>query len=112
MTIYLETQLDYSWKVIGIAHRGFDPRFLHIEPSHKKLIQSSDHTTGIVFKAVKSNDILTKLKTGLNFNLDMAELFSKKKKSQTQSGTVPYGLVLREINPDPNAPRAPRFVIQ
>ena len=61
-------------------------------------------------RAVKSNDILTKLKTGMNFNLDMAELFSKKKKSQTQSGTVRYGLILQEINPDPNAP--PRAAVR
>lgn len=53
-------------------------------------------------RAMKSNELLSKIKTGFNFSLDIANIFSKK--SKPQQGTVKYGLILQGISPDPNAP--------
>lgn len=47
-----------------------------------------------------------KFNSGLGFNLDIASVFGGgKKEGQKAEGTVRYGLVLEEINPDPNAPQ-------
>ena len=53
-------------------------------------------------RAIRSNDVLAKLKTGFNFNLDLANIFSKKKKPE--QGSVHYGLIIQGITPDENAP--------
>lgn len=60
--------------------------------------------------ARKRFNLFDRFKKGLNFNFGFAEIFSptttEASSNEAPKGKIKYGLVLREINPDPNAPKS------
>ena len=55
---------------------------------------------------IKENvQLINQVQKGLSFNLDFSSIFQRKSKNARPSGQLRYGLVLKDIKPDPRAPK-------
>lgn len=88
---------DYLLNLDGFkdapATRQTDGQALHSFMAQQGQKAGSDY--------LKENvEVLRKLQSGLNFDLNLTELFSTEKSQKTQKGSLRYGLILKGITPD------------